>query len=357
MIMDSPSTLKPERASYTPLDFLTWRESGALIVAPAFQRRGVWGVPARSYLIDTMIRGLPVPPIYLRVRQSDDKKRTVREVIDGQQRISAVLDYMDGKYALPKSLDTRYAGREFDELEGEDQDAIRSYSFICDVFSGISDAAVLEIFARMNTYSVPLNQQELRNGRYFGYFKQSAYRLAHEQIEFWRNNNIMSERAIARMAEVELTSELMILALDGIQDKKASINRFYADYDSDFPQRDTIEKRFRATLDSITETFDSSLAKTSFRRSPLFYSLYGAVYHRRFGVPGIKLATPKKALSESDRKGLRNAVGFLSEVLDLAADDQPVPRGFAGFVNAAQTQTDNLQPRHTRLTRIYETAF
>ena len=33
-----------------------------------------------------------------------------------------------------------------------------------------------------------LTEQELRNGRYFGFFKQSAYRLAHEHIEFWRQN-------------------------------------------------------------------------------------------------------------------------------------------------------------------------
>ena len=154
------------------------------MIAPAFQRRGVWGRPARAYLIDTLLHRLPVPPIYLRVRQSEDKKRTVREVIDGQQRILAVLDFLDGKFALTRSLDPRYAGKEFDELEGAEQDAIRDYSFICEVFSGISDGAVLEIFARMNTYSVKLTEQELRNGRYFGFFKQSAYRLAHEHIEF-----------------------------------------------------------------------------------------------------------------------------------------------------------------------------
>ena len=108
---------KPERAAYTPLDFTTWRESGALSLAPKFQRRGVWGRPAKAYLIDTMIRGLPVPPIYLRVRQSDDKKRTIREVIDGQQRISAVLDFLDGKFALTPSLDAPYAGKEFKNLD------------------------------------------------------------------------------------------------------------------------------------------------------------------------------------------------------------------------------------------------
>src|SRR5688572_30789665 len=92
-VPDSVQTLtmqKPERSSYSPLDFLEWRESGALVLTPKFQRRGVWKNPAKSYLIDTILRGMPVPPIFLRTGQSSDKKKMVREVIDGQQRIAAI---------------------------------------------------------------------------------------------------------------------------------------------------------------------------------------------------------------------------------------------------------------------------
>jgi len=50
-------------------------------------------------------------------------------------------------------------GKEFSELPVEIQDKIRSYSFICEVFQGVSDEEVLSIFARLNTYSVRLNAQ------------------------------------------------------------------------------------------------------------------------------------------------------------------------------------------------------
>jgi uncharacterized protein with ParB-like and HNH nuclease domain len=160
---------RPERSSYTILDFIGWRSSKALVLVPKFQRRDVWTTPARSYLIDTLISGKPVPPIYLRVRQSDDKTHTIREVVDGQQRIRAVLDYLDGKYALSKSLDALYAGKRFSDLRPEEQDRIRSFSFICETLHGASDSDVLEIFARLNTYSVKLNSQELRNGKYSGF--------------------------------------------------------------------------------------------------------------------------------------------------------------------------------------------
>jgi hypothetical protein len=348
---------KPDRSSYTPLDFLSWRELKSFVLVPKFQRRGVWPAPARSFLIDTLLQGFPVPPIYLRTAQSEDKKRTVREVIDGQQRLSAVLDYMDGKYTLSKVVGGPQVGKMFSDLTENDQNLIRTYGFICETLHGASDQEVLEIFARLNTYSVPLNAQELRNGKYFGRFKQTAYRLAHEHIEFWRRHRIFSERSIARMLEVELTSEVMILQLDGLQDKKGSINAFYAEYDEDFPDEKTVEKRFRSVIDAISTAAGDVLADSEFKRPPLFYSLFGAAYHRLFGLPNLKLSTPKKALTQKESSDLASAVTTLSDMIAAASEGQPVPRGYGQFIVACQRQTDNLGPRSVRLEKVYTTAF
>lgn len=201
------SMTKSERSSYTPLDFREWLDTETLEISPKFQRRGVWSRAARSYLIDTMLLGMPVPPIYLRVVQDESRTRMIREVIDGQQRISAVLDFLNGKYSLGKNIKSDCIGRHFEELTKEQKDRITQYPFICEVFYGIEDEEVLEIFARLNTHSVKLNDQELRNGSYFGEFKRSAYELAYEHLGFWRANRIFTEMRIARMLEVELTSE------------------------------------------------------------------------------------------------------------------------------------------------------
>lgn len=348
---------KPSRSTYTTLDFLEWQETKSLIVAPKFQRRSVWTTPARSYLIDTLIRGLPVPPLYLRVTQSGDKKRIIREVIDGQQRVAAVLDFVNEEYRLSSSLEAAWAGKWFSELTANQQDAVRQYEFICEVLHGASDRQVLEMFSRLNTFSVKLNAQELRNGRYFGHFKQSAYRLAYEHVEFWRRNRIFTEIQMARMREVELTSELMIVQLDGLQNKKTSINQFYSDYDSKFTQRKTVETRFRSVLDMINEAFEGGLEETEFRRPPLFYSLYCAVHHRVYGLPKQQLKTPKKRLSEPDRDRLFDAVHELSEVVERAREEEPVPRRLTQFVNACLRQTDNVRPRQTRLSELYRAAF
>lgn len=348
---------KPDRSTFTTYDFLQWREAKALRLAPKFQRRGVWTTPARSYFIDTLIRGLPVPPIYLRVTQAADHKSIVREVVDGQQRIAATMDFVDGQYALSKNLDATYAGLTFDDLTLAQQSQIREYGFPCVVFSGISDAQVLEIFARLNTYSVSLNAQELRNGKYFGKFKQAAYRLARQELEFWRGTNLFSERNIARMLEVEFTSELMIAQIAGMQDKKKSISDFYEEFDEKFPDQTIVQDRFSATLDTIADVMYDRISETEFRRTPLFYSLHCAVYHRMYGLPELDLPTPKKRLNLGEKSQLRNRVEHLSDVLLAARAEEEYPKKYAPFVKACLSQTDNLHPRQIRTTRIYADTF
>jgi hypothetical protein len=190
---------KPERSSYTTLDFLQWFEGEALEISPKFQRRGLWNRAAQSYLIDTLLLDLPVPPIYLRIVQNSSQKALLREVVDGQQRINAVVSFVQDKYSLSKNTESSCVGKRFSELSKREQEKILHYSFTCEIFYGADDRDVLRIFARLNTYSVKLNDQELRNGRYFGQFKQCVYELGFEHLEFWRRKRIFSELGIARM--------------------------------------------------------------------------------------------------------------------------------------------------------------
>jgi hypothetical protein len=352
-----PRMDKPGRSSYTALDFMSWRESGTLGLTPRFQRRSVWKLPARSFFVDTLLRGLPVPPIYLRVTQNDERTRVIREVVDGQQRLRALLGFIDGEYALSRNVGGPWAGKAFSSLTADEQDSVRQYEFACEVMHGISDGEVLEIFARLNTYSVRLNGQELRNGRYFGPFKQTAYGLAFEHVEFWRRQRIFTEESFARMLEVEFTSELLIAGLDGLQDKKKSVDEFYRKFDNDFDQRPKVEKQFRDTIDVIAVAFDDSLASSAFRRVPLFYTLFTVVFHRMFGLPGIDVPSPKRRLPTVERQTLRQGVALLSDVLDRAKAGEQVPAEFLRFLTAAQLQTDNIGPRRERFITLYRAAF
>lgn len=349
---------KPERSNYTTLDFQQWEAAGSLVISPKFQRRGVWGRPAQSYLIDTLLLELPVPPIYLRVVQ-DKARGLVREVVDGQQRISAVLSFVKDKFALSKNIESDAIGKKFSDLNSDQQNKILQYSFICEVFYGVEDRDILRIFARLNTNSVKLNAQELRNGKYFGKFKGSTFSLATEHLEFWRNNRIFSEQSIARMHEVEFVSELIIAMIAGMQDKKSSIDSFYDKYDDIFQERVEIENRFRNIIDIINESVGESLASTEFRRVPLFYTLFIAIAHRMYGVPGVDLAGGGRGkLVNSERERLEAAILDLSNVISAAKEDEAALSSEGRlFFSACTRQTDNLRPRKIRLDALYLRSF
>jgi hypothetical protein len=123
------------------------------------------------------------------------------------------------------------------------------------------------------------------------------------------------------MSEVELTSELLIAANMGMQDKKGSIDTYYAEWDKEYPSADVDKKHFADCMEAIAETFPGTdIAKTEFNAPPLFYSLYCVVFHYLFGLPKISRQTPKKKMTAESRASLRRAVNRLSEVLAESRD-------------------------------------
>lgn len=66
---------QPTLSPFAINDFLEWEYTGQLVIVPKFQRRDVWTPEAKSYLIDTILEKMPIPPIYVRVKIDPSKKR------------------------------------------------------------------------------------------------------------------------------------------------------------------------------------------------------------------------------------------------------------------------------------------
>lgn len=353
--------LKTDKGVFSPEDFLIWEAGGILDITPKFQRRGVWRPAIKSFFIDTLLRGMTVPPIYLRITQNETKTKSIRQVVDGQQRIRAVMDFIKDKgYRLSKNLNSPWAKKRFAELTEDQQQKIKNFGFSTEVFKGISDQQVLEVFCRLNMYGVPLNAQELRNGEYFGVFKQLSLDLALAYLEAWRSHRVFTEQSIARMLEVELTSELLIAGSEGMQDKKKSIGDYYRLWDDEYPNCDREEKRFKDIMATISETFpEGGLMDTEFRKPQMFYTLYCVIYHHVHGLPKVAHPSPKKKLTSDDRDSLKEAVIKLSEIIQKSKEDKAyaVPSKYKTFVTAASGQTDNINPRKDRFNALFEAAF
>ena len=291
-------SLEITRTLYRVSDFLSWQRAATLVLSPNFQRRPVWKSGAKSYLIDTIVRGLPIPIIFLRDQRSDLASfEPKREVVDGQQRIRTLIAYIDPlalKDYSPARDDFRVhsvhnpqiADLSFDGLPRNIQQRILDYQFSVHVLSSdIDDREVLSIFARMNSTGVRLNPQELRNAGFFGEFKTSMYAIASQHLERWRDWRIFSEDNIARMQEVELTTEFALLMLNGLTGKsKVALDRIYKDKDINFPERKEIENRFNTIMDTVDDKLGSEIMNQPFRRRTLFYSLFAYLYDFQFGI-------------------------------------------------------------------------
>lgn len=143
------------------------------VVRPPYQRKSVWGRKRRQELLDSIFRGYYVPRIVLReVRLSED--RTVREVIDGQQRIDTVMRFLANDIPLPKSLenvDSRLPGTHYEDLPAEIRRFADKLSYDADVVTNIDDPSnsdhqriATEIFWRLQL-GESLNYMEVAHAR------------------------------------------------------------------------------------------------------------------------------------------------------------------------------------------------
>jgi hypothetical protein len=272
-------------------DFVAWAKGGQLDLRPGFQRRPVWKPGAKSYLIDTIIRGLPIPIVFLRDRLSLTSVISSREVVDGQQRLRTILSYIDPSlvpdynkdhdfFRITKSHNSELANKGFADLPATIQQAIIGYEIPVHVFSGdTDDRDILQIFARLNATGVKLNDQELRNAEYFGVFKSLCYELAYENLNRWQDWGVFKNHEIARMIEVEDVSDLIISMHEGVHAKNRSVlDAYYGKFDVSYPVAEQVRKRFEVVMSSIEGTIGPDLKATEFSRRSLFSDLFVATY-------------------------------------------------------------------------------
>jgi hypothetical protein len=189
----------------------------------------------------------------------------------------------------------------------------------------------------MNATGVKLNAQELRNAEFYGRFKTSAYKLAMEQLNRWRDWRIFTPDQIARMNEVELTSELMILIINGTLEKtKETLDKYYEDYDAAFPDRVEVESRIRTTFDTIDESFGKDVMSELFRNKTLFYALFATIYGVQFG-----LRSPAKKYNQLSRQQKHASLkrNLIERIKKAASDikDDTVPQDVLKAARGATT--------------------
>ena len=123
----------------------------------------------------------------------------------------------------------------FSELEEDDKHSFLDYGLDVDLFVSATTAEVVEVFRRMNSYTVPLNAEEQRHATYQGKFKWFIVDVADKVEAIFLQTGIFKEKQLVRMADNKLLTELCDSFLNGIRttDKKI-LDSVYRDCDEEF---------------------------------------------------------------------------------------------------------------------------
>jgi hypothetical protein len=157
---------------------------GRLDLQPNFQRQFVWDILKASSLIESLLLDVPIPPIYL--SESDGGEMTV---IDGQQRLGSIFAFIDGKFLDGKKFALKglkvlrdLNGKQYKHISTTYQDKFDAASISTIIIKKESDSELkFDIYERLNTGSVKLNDQELRNCIYRGVYLEQLKKLSNDK--------------------------------------------------------------------------------------------------------------------------------------------------------------------------------
>ena len=246
-------------------------EAGTLDLSPDFQRNPVWTDEQASYLVDTVLSGLPFPEIYLRSR-TDSAGNVRHDIVDGQQRIRSLLSFADGDLVLEgDEVTAPFLGKSFSDLTAKQKERFWNYSVVVRDLGEASNAEIRDLFRRLNKYSVVLNSQELRHAHFKGVFIRLMEELADDP--WWSDIRLVTPKQVRRMEDIEFISELFVSVMAGPQNKKESIDDFYETYERDFPDKAKHAKHFRDTRALLSDVLDRD-ALIDWSGKSDFYSLF-----------------------------------------------------------------------------------
>ena len=252
-----------------------------LTLQPKFQRRKVWSDRQKSNLIESILLDFPVPEIYMQLK-TDADGRSEYIVVDGQQRISAILEFLGANGRQPfelRSLDdtSLWEGYVFSDLTDDQKASFFGHTMAVRYLQEANDYEIEDLFRRLNKYVTPLTAQELRNATFKGPFLRLSEEIA--EYPFWSENRLAPPQAIRRMRDIEYVSDLLIGVHDGPQSgNAATLDDYYSvyeDHEPEFPDQQEVRSRFSRALETVQELFPD-IRKTRWSNRTDFYSLFVA---------------------------------------------------------------------------------
>lgn len=263
---------------------------------PFYQRRDRWDAQKQSRLIESFLMNIPVPPLILY-----ETSYNSYQVMDGQQRITAIENFYNNKLQLT-GLDIwpELEGRTYESLpakikDGINRRAISTIVVITESLSDLEEALSLKqlVFERLNTGGVRLSRQEIRNCLYSGKFNQLLLKLSENtifakawDIPIYNQEKLKENGFYQKMEDVELI--LRFFALRDIDQYTGNLSKYLDNYmmkkSLNFSEENIqeFEQVFNQTIELVSNIYQDQLfkpfdSKTKTHKSKAYKVYYDAV--------------------------------------------------------------------------------
>lgn len=220
----------------------------SLILQPSFQRRLVWNDAHKEKFLETILCGYPFPEVYFADGEIDlEKKKSITLVVDGQQRLHTIYQYItDDENLILKRI------KRFLDLTVDEQTSFLDYLVVVRDLGRISKEEIKEIFSRINSVQYALNAMEINNALYEGEFIATAKTVS--------ETNLLSEllslndTEISRMKDLEFIALIMsTIEVGGYFTSDKEIENVIKKYDNKYPNAEKMQEAFIAVLQYIKE--------------------------------------------------------------------------------------------------------
>lgn len=237
-------------------------------MSPKYQRSsGVWTEEKQSFLIDSIIKNFPMPPIFLHEFIDQKTGKTKYDVIDGKQRLSSIFRFISGEIALPDDCsEDGYCssvvdGTYFDNWDkkeyAETKKNFWQYNLgvvFIDVDNG--EDTINDVFDRLNRNGEPLSAQEFRKAQFNSTY---LYKTLERLPRVKPLDTLLYRLDSNRYEDIEFCSELFFSIVEGkaVDSNKKSLDSLYKKYcDSRYLSEDQIaeyEELFEKTCKTLSE--------------------------------------------------------------------------------------------------------
>lgn len=160
------AVIKINRDQYSTFEIKRMvEETQDLRLDPKFQRHNVWTNEQKRELIESLLMGIPIPVIYV-----FENEQGIKQMVDGRQRVSAIIEFMNNGFALDglKMLPD-FNGKKFNDLAPIYRSKLERYQlFVYVIEPPTPERVKYDIFDRVNRGGTQLNNQEMRNALYYG---------------------------------------------------------------------------------------------------------------------------------------------------------------------------------------------